>query len=361
MGWSNVAGGVLEATTVIVTAGSAISGIFVYNGAPATGNLVGSWTASSGTDAFGNAYGAGFNIGTQSAAHLSVDLAGDLVMYDSTDTAQVQIASSSGNVTVGTSAHGTINLSPSAGQLNIQNPAGSSQIILDGPTQTMTVKDLVFGDYIQLNTAPPQIFFAAPWLNGAGQIALSGGTSPTQPWLSLFSPTMSSATYGNSCSQGWFPGLTTVGAPRPFTAIADLLGTNPVDIHITGAVISTTTAAGTTVNTWQAPSLGTGWASGAFSGTFQGLQFRIDAEDNLYLVGVIHSTSATPASTVFTLPAAFRPRTAQRVPVTANAGGTYSAHSMEIATTGVVTLDPAFSVANADLYTDALVPMGNIS
>jgi hypothetical protein len=40
------------------------AGIFIYSGTPATGNLIGSWTGTSGTDAFGNLYPAGFNITT---------------------------------------------------------------------------------------------------------------------------------------------------------------------------------------------------------------------------------------------------------------------------------------------------------
>jgi hypothetical protein len=42
------------------------SGIFIYSGTPANGNLIGSWAGSAGTDAEGNTYPAGFNI-TQGA------------------------------------------------------------------------------------------------------------------------------------------------------------------------------------------------------------------------------------------------------------------------------------------------------
>ena len=38
------------------------SGIFIYSGTPANGNLIGSWAGAAGTDAFGNAYPQGFNI-----------------------------------------------------------------------------------------------------------------------------------------------------------------------------------------------------------------------------------------------------------------------------------------------------------
>jgi hypothetical protein len=37
-------------------------GLFIYNGTPALGNLIGSWTGQSGTDAFGNPYPAGINV-----------------------------------------------------------------------------------------------------------------------------------------------------------------------------------------------------------------------------------------------------------------------------------------------------------
>jgi len=37
-------------------------GLFVYNGTPAKGNLVGSWTAAAGADAYGNAYPLGLTI-----------------------------------------------------------------------------------------------------------------------------------------------------------------------------------------------------------------------------------------------------------------------------------------------------------
>jgi hypothetical protein len=38
------------------------SGIFIYNGAPALGNLIGSWAGVAGTDAFGNVFPQGFSI-----------------------------------------------------------------------------------------------------------------------------------------------------------------------------------------------------------------------------------------------------------------------------------------------------------
>ena len=45
---------------VLIAAGAPGSGLFVYSGPPAAGNLIGSIAAANGTDLFGNAYLAGF-------------------------------------------------------------------------------------------------------------------------------------------------------------------------------------------------------------------------------------------------------------------------------------------------------------
>lgn len=61
MGWSNVAGVVLQATTVIISGGAAtLEGIFVYAGNPATGNLILSVAAQAGTDPYGNSFPQGY-------------------------------------------------------------------------------------------------------------------------------------------------------------------------------------------------------------------------------------------------------------------------------------------------------------
>jgi hypothetical protein len=47
-------------------------GIFFYNGTPAYGNLVGSWTNSPGTDSFGNLYNEGICIGQSSNTEIQI-------------------------------------------------------------------------------------------------------------------------------------------------------------------------------------------------------------------------------------------------------------------------------------------------
>jgi hypothetical protein len=57
MGWS-----AQYFTTIIIEGNTPQTGIFIYNGAPALGTLIGSWANAAGTDAFGNSYPAGINV-----------------------------------------------------------------------------------------------------------------------------------------------------------------------------------------------------------------------------------------------------------------------------------------------------------
>jgi hypothetical protein len=57
MGWS-----AQYFTTIIIEGNTPQTGIFIYNGAPANGTLIGSWAAQAGTDQFGNTYPKGINV-----------------------------------------------------------------------------------------------------------------------------------------------------------------------------------------------------------------------------------------------------------------------------------------------------------
>lgn len=49
-------------TTIIIEGNTPQTGIFIYNGTPSLGTLIGSWTTTAGVDAFGNPYPAGINV-----------------------------------------------------------------------------------------------------------------------------------------------------------------------------------------------------------------------------------------------------------------------------------------------------------
>lgn len=113
---------------------------------------------------------------------------------------------------------------------------------------------------------------------------------------------------------------------------------------------------------WQIPVLGANWASGpgGGGGTYQPIQYRHDAEDNLVIVGSVHTTSAAPAATIFTLGANWRPAKNQLIPIV-TFGGAVAANALRILTTGAVSLVTALAAANVDVYFQVCVPLGNIT
>lgn len=117
-----------------------------------------------------------------------------------------------------------------------------------------------------------------------------------------------------------------------------------------------------TVATWQSPVYGSGWAANQATGiTVQKIRYRIDAQDNLVILGAAHTTSATPAATLFTLPAAYAPFVTQRVPIVEFVSGAVTAHYLEINSSGAVSVVPNLAAASHDIYVAATVPLGNFA
>lgn len=147
----------------------------------------------------------------------------------------------------------------------------------------------------------------------------------------------------------------------PHVSMRDVNGDSALDLRISGSLLKTSNTGA--VATWHAPSLGTGWATGPSSGTVQAIQYRLDAFDNLVIVGALHSTSATPASTLFVIPSTggFRPVITQREGIISNAGAVITQRMVEVNSNGSVTLTPAITVTATDVYFNVTVPLGNIS
>lgn len=144
---------------------------------------------------------------------------------------------------------------------------------------------------------------------------------------------------------------------EPYVGFADPSGSSVVSGRISGALEKTSVSG--TVLGWQTPALGSGWVTGPQGGSYRGLQYRLDCEDNLIVSGVCHTTSATPSATLFTLPAGYIPAAGERPGITYNKGGAYSTGSLEIATSGAATVDPVPAASATDAYIYATVPMGH--
>jgi hypothetical protein len=112
---------------------------------------------------------------------------------------------------------------------------------------------------------------------------------------------------------------------------------------------------------WHTPSLSSGWALGPGGGSAQPLEFRKDTQDNIFITGVIHTTSITPSNPIFTLPPGFTPKIEQRFPAIYNNGGSISALLMSVTIGGAVTVSPFPSASGADVQTSIFFPLGNIA
>ena len=166
--------------------------------------------------------------------------------------------------------------------------------------------------------------------------------------------------FPDAVQEQWIPGNSgavtgTSSTPRITLTSADVL--SPVDVLLSGSVIATNNA-GTAV-TWASPTPGSGWALGPSAGSVQHLQYRQDAENNLFLVGAIHTTSATPSGSVATI-ATDHPIIAQRFVGVINNAGTPNMCFLEVSAGGTLSIAPTPTTANVDLYVLATLPLGII-
>jgi len=90
MGWS-----AQYFTTIIIEGNTPQTGIFIYNGTPGLGTLIGAWAAAAGVDAFGNPYDAGINVTQGNITGVSIN--------DSTATVLTILASVFSNGTINAS------------------------------------------------------------------------------------------------------------------------------------------------------------------------------------------------------------------------------------------------------------------
>lgn len=278
------------------------SGTFLYSGTPASGNLIGSWTSASGTDAFGNSYQAGLTLYSASG---TINLFGTVATWKAT---------------------------PSNSRIDIQVGGGS-----------------VLQEYIPADVG------GVTWNPGSSGATLASRLGTNTPETFLQSP-------NNTANPGQAAQLQLYGAPQ--TSNGDVLSEAIVIAARMWADVTTgwiTGAWAKLSETWQTPSVGTGWATGPSGGTVQAVQYRRDAEDNLIIVGAVHSTSTTPAATIFNLPAGYRPKITQRSPGVSNSAGTATARFAEVNSNGNVSINANLTTTSTDVYFQVCVPLGNIS
>ena len=311
MGWSNVASAVLTANTVIVTADAAGTGVFVYSGTPATGNLVASITATSGTDPFGNGFTAGF----------SSYAAGGLLA--NVNNAKVILSEPGGRAI-------TLNANPNAGTAVNLHPR-------NGTGET--------------------------WSDGMLSVDFSPDT-PDVPFTLLQSPTE----LGNI--PGGISSLQLKGGGLASTVTRAILNATTIEMQATGTILADApivAANGSGVPfTWQTPAYKANWSASTVVNGLGGpaLQFRRMPDDSVWIHGITRA-AAGAGGVIFTLPAGYFPTTGGLVgtgaySTTPGGGGTDTAVNFAVnITNGDFIVSNV--VAGADYAINLHVPLFNVA
>jgi hypothetical protein len=237
------------------------------------------------------------------------------------------------------------------------------------------------------NSYPPGIFSANGNTNGSSFLSLFLGTLFLGEYAAGTPDSVNAAQIGEQPSNGLLSIQSGQVSPRTDATAVTLLpsaggasGTanagqiyiqsvshsGEVDVVHYGAMVRRQPAA-QAPEVWQAPSVGSGWSTAAAGiSSSQPLQYRRDVLDNLVIYGQVEATSATPAATIFTLPAGeYRPKKPSYCAVTQlSSGGAYKGTGGGIINVsgGVAISLTGLTVAVGDIFhLEACVPLGNIA
>lgn len=257
------------------------SGLFIYDGTPAAGNLISSIAPTSGTDQFGNAYLAG------------------VVSYFSGE----YVALSGGNLLMG--------------------------LVTDGFTKASTVG-----------------------IVGVDGIVISSPFTATKPATSAIELLDGDSTLTNQGAAG-YPHLQvdgTVWLDRP-------------------AIQAVNNANTWTPETWHTPTFSGTWSStGTLNGnsTFRGMQYRKDAEDNVWVLGGATTTGA--GGSIFTLPSGyFNASKRALLPcfIFHSSTSAVSSGFAQVTETGVVNIAASLAgvtiAAGDQVFINGKFPLGNVA
>jgi hypothetical protein len=264
-------------------------------------------------------------------------------------------------IPTGATTGARIVLDGTTGLISVYNSSNQLVDIIGGSngaivSQNPSIGTLTFTEIIAGTILYGNLVNGVPDTVDAGEIAVQSDSS-----LIMTGSNPSNTTFTDAPLMHWIAGQPSqpLGSTTgPTITVKDTFSTSFIQILIAGALVHATVAG--VLETWQTPTPGTGWANGPNSGTMQVIQFRKDVMDNLVIVGAMHSTSATPAVTMFLLPSAFRPAITQRVNGTSNAAGVATDRYFEINSNGVVSVNPNLTASGTDVYFEVIVPLGHI-
>ena len=304
-GWAIMQDGSAEFDDVVIRGGTVVDGqAFYYNGTPSSSTLLVAIAGMSGTDPYGTAYSSGFNL---------YDGAGNFV----------GLWNASGFYFASTDNDGQVNIQEQ-GNDSSGNPMSPILNVFADPAITAAGGSLA--SFAQEFPGPNQEILIL-----RGPIALPAVDSAgSNTAVNLFAGTAVAGAVGNLQFQDQ---STTLDVLTWGVGGGALLGTATGVQPGTGSSATPAVAEG-----WHSPAFGSGWATGPFSGSFQPVQYRLLPNGCVQLIGAFHQTSTTPASPIWTMPTGYHPTVAQIIPCVRNLGGTISATTLLIDTSGNVTL-----------------------
>lgn len=157
------------------------AGLFLYNGTPALGNLVGSWAITAGTDSFGNAYRAGLNVdATTGTSYLQLLPGNPAVMAVGTGDAVEATPGEIRGIVLGSGSTRQVITDFRAAALTGENPAALAEFQLLSPTADLTTQPPSLSMTAQdgtnsaaVNVLPTEIILATAltWLTGTEQFS----------------------------------------------------------------------------------------------------------------------------------------------------------------------------------------------
>lgn len=256
---------------------------------------------------------------------------------------------------LGTPANGNLiaSVASTAGTDSFGNPYLSGFTSYDYPGNRFTKIDSGIQEFGSIVAGVPDQADAAKLSANSQTLDIIGITGTTVP-------TNSAAT------MSFIPGNTTSGVPDGSEPVVSISGFNfpgNASLHVTGAVVKTDHSQ--VAYTWQTPPYNANWSgSTTFNGTanWAPLQYRLDAEDNVWLVGCFKSATGA-GSAVFKLPAPYAPLAQWPTWIQRNNAGALSSFNGEVGPSGNFNIlaGSGGGMANGNEFLiNAKFPLGNL-
>lgn len=203
----------------------------------------------------------------------------------------------------------------------------------------------------------------SPDVNDAGGIITSSGGGV----LDVFGSATTTGTTTNAPNLQFQAGdlsQATGSATAPFLSLTDALASSDVDLKLSGSLVKLNRSG--VPYTWQTPTYNTNWLAGTtFNGntSYQALEYRLDAENNLHIVGAFKAGATAPVNPVFTLPVGYRPAASMPVWAQRNNAGTITSGHLYVGSSGNVSVTGSSSLgiaAGNEYVCGGVIPLNNI-